>query len=121
MYIYIQRAGSRMQNGSGALGTDAPYHYWVQGLNARIFRGILSLWALWERAGVRGNGPTTMHGMEKLGNIPKLRYRRRILSNDYSPMAARSWPSPPVVSPSKGEGPPLDSCTNTICPSHGPA
>src|SRR2546426_818196 len=43
-----QRAGLRMQNGSGALGTDAPYHYWVQGFNARIFRGILSLR---ERAG----------------------------------------------------------------------
>ena len=39
-----QRAGLRMQNGSGALGTDAPYHYWVQGFNARIFRGILYLW-----------------------------------------------------------------------------
>ena len=47
-----QRAGPRMQNGSGALGTDAPYHYWVQGFDARIFRGILSLR---ERAGVRGN------------------------------------------------------------------
>src|SRR5438876_9072417 len=49
-----------------------------------------------------------MHGMEKLGNVPKLRYTRRILSDAYSPMAARGCPSPPVVSPSKGEGPPLD-------------
>ena len=34
-----QRAGLRMQNGSGALGTDAPYHYWVQGHNARVCSG----------------------------------------------------------------------------------
>ena len=34
-----QRAGLRMQYGSGALGTDAPYHYWVQGHNARVCSG----------------------------------------------------------------------------------
>src|SRR5712671_2959319 len=37
-----QRAGLRMQNGSGALGTDAPYHYWVQAHNARVCSGNLS-------------------------------------------------------------------------------
>jgi len=37
-----QRAGMRMQNGSGALGTDAPYHYGVQGTMRVFARGILS-------------------------------------------------------------------------------
>ena len=52
-----------MQNGSGALGTDAPYHYWVQGFNARIFRGILSPW---ERAGVGGKWASPTHAVQKI-------------------------------------------------------
>ena len=34
-----QRAGLRMQNGSGALGTDAPYLLWGSGHNARVCSG----------------------------------------------------------------------------------
>jgi len=34
-----KRAGLRMHYGSGAFGTDAPYHYWVQGHNAHVCSG----------------------------------------------------------------------------------
>src|SRR5258705_13951629 len=37
--VCLHRAGPRMQNGSGALGTDVPYHYWVQWDNARVCSG----------------------------------------------------------------------------------
>src|SRR5439155_21308142 len=68
-----QRAGLRMQNGSGALGTDAPYHYWVQGHNGRVYSGN----SLLEGEG-RGEG--------EIGPPPRTLRRNWMLTNPRLPL-----------------------------------
>ena len=59
-----QRAGLRMQNGSGALGTDAPYHYWVQGHNARVCSGNSP--PVGEGRSEGENGPARLGGLVQI-------------------------------------------------------